>query len=404
MPGTLVTKTWEYNPVLDNPARYRRACRYDAFIPLDLAALDVKLDVNVIGAVSEAEQAIRDLNAVPANDLRAMGRLLLRSESIASSKIEGMQLDARELARAEAKLDTGGRVSDTARDVIANIDAMIVAVDHAASVDRFETSDILAIHKKLMERATNRHVVGRLRTEQNWIGGNDYNPCNADFVPPPPEDVPRLLRDLCDAMNANLLPPIVQAALVHAQFETVHPFHDGNGRTGRALIHVVLRRRRIAMHYVSPISVALAAAKGRYVAGLTAFRTDDVQGWIQYFADAALSSARLATRYLNAVRELGERWKDQLHGSPKAPRSDAAAWRLIEALPGHPTITSAVAAEATDRSRPQVLLAIEQLVAAGVLTPLSSNRRNMAWEAVGLLDLIVQLELGGVPTQIPPLP
>jgi len=399
MPGTLVTRTWEYNPALDAPARYRRACRYRAFIPEALSALGLTLDASVLGAVSEAEQAIRDLNAVAADDLRAMGRLLLRSESIASSKIEGMQLDARELARAEARLDTGAHVGDTARDVIANIDAMILAVEDAASVDRFEPRHIRAIHRRLMERATNPRIAGRVRSEQNWIGGNDYNPCNADFVPPPPEDVPRLLDDLCGAMNADRLPPIVQAALVHAQFETIHPFHDGNGRTGRALIHVVLRRRRIAAHYVPPISVVLAQGKDRYIAGLTAFRGDDVQRWLAYFADAALSSARLATRYLGAVAELTGQWKEQLRASPRAPRADAAAWRLIEALPARPTITSAVAAEAIGRSRPQVMVAIEQLVDAGVLTPLTNARRNMAWEAVGLLDLIRQLELGEPPVQ-----
>ncbi|HEY4215819.1 MAG TPA: Fic family protein [Gemmatimonadaceae bacterium] len=399
MPGTLLTKAWEYNPVLDAPARHRRACRYDTFVPADLSTLELRLRAAAVGAVSEAEHAIRDLNAVPATDLRAMGRLLLRSESIASSKIEGMQLDARELARAEARLDTGGRVSDTACDVIANIDAMILAVENAASVETFEQRDILDVHKKLMERATNRRVAARFRTEQNWIGGNDYNPCGADFVPPPPEELPRLLDDLCRTINDDVLPPVVQAALVHAQFETIHPFHDGNGRTGRALIHVVLRRRKIAAHYVPPISVTLSTAKERYIGGLTAFRADDVQGWIEYFADAARSSARLATRYLNAVRALCERWKEQLRASPSAPRSDAAAWRLIEALPGHPTITTAVAIEAVGRSRPQVLLAMEQLVAAGVLTPVSENRRNMAWEAIGLLDLIVQLEAGQLPAQ-----
>ncbi len=399
MPGTLVTKTWEHDPVLDAPARYRRACRYQAFIPAELSALALSLDGAAVGAVSEAEQAIRDLNAVPASDLGAMGRLLLRSESIASSKIEGMHLDARELARAEARVDTGRKVSDTARDVIANINAMVMAVENAASVDKFKQRDILEIHQTLMERATNRHVAGRFRAEQNWIGGNDYNPCGAAFVPPPPEEVPRLIKDLCAAINDDVLPPIVQAALVHAQFETIHPFHDGNGRTGRALIHVVLRRRKIAEHYVPPVSVTLSTAKKRYIAGLTSFRADDVQGWIEYFAGATLSSARLATRYLHAVRALCERWKEQLRSLPNVPRSDAAAWRLIEALPGHPMITSAVAVEATGRSRPQVLLAIEQLVATGVLTSLSANRRNMAWEATGLLDLIVQLELGQLPAK-----
>lgn len=394
MPGSLIPRTWQFNPTLDAPARYRRACRYDAFVPDELGQLAVSLDAKIAGAVSEAEQAIRELNAVAVSDLRAMGRLLLRSESIASSKIEGMQLDARELAKAEARLDTGGAVSDTAREVIGNIDAMILAVENASSAVRFGPAEILEIHNKLMERANNRHVAGRFREEQNWIGGNDYNPCGADFVPPPHEEIARLIDDLCAAINDEQLPPIIQAALIHAQFETIHPFHDGNGRAGRALVHVVLRRRGIAVHYVPPISVTLSTSKDRYIAGLTSFRGDDVQVWIEYFANAALRSARLATQYLLAVRSLGDKWQAQLKASPRPPRSDAAAWRLIEILPAHPTITAAVAVEATGRSRPQVHAAIEQLVAAGVLTPITPNRRNMSWEAVGLLDLIISLEAG----------
>ncbi len=396
MPGKLLPKTWEFNPVLDAPAQYRRACRYEAFVPTELKHLDVTLTSSLAGVVSEAEQSIRDLNSVPANDLRAMARLLLRSESMASSKIEGMQLDARSLAKAETRIDTGGKVSDTAREVIGNIDAMTLAIETAVSDDRFDHQHVLEIHRKLMERSTNPRFAGQYREEQNWIGGNDYNPCGADFVPPPPEEIQRLLADLCVAIDDDLMPPVVQAALVHAQFETVHPFHDGNGRTGRALIHVVLRRRRIAAHYVPPISVVLAAAKDRYIAGLTSFRGDDVQAWIEYFASATLRSARLATRYVQAVRSLGDRWREQLRESSN-PRSDAAAWRLIDALPGHPTITAAVAMEATDRSRPQVHAAIEGLVKAGVLKPLSDKRRNMAWEAIGLLDLLVQLEPGELP-------
>jgi Fic family protein len=86
-----------------------------------------------------------------------------------------------------------------------------------------------------MAGAPNGHVGGRIRTTENWIGGNDYNACGADFVPPPPNYVDGLLSDLCDAGNDESL-PLVQAAVVHAQFETIHPFDDGNGRTGRALV------------------------------------------------------------------------------------------------------------------------------------------------------------------------
>ena len=131
MPGILLPRTGQFDPTLDAPARYGRACKYDAFVPTQLADLSVVLDAVVAGVVSEAEQAIHELNAYGAPDLTAMARLLLRSESIASSKIERMQLDVRELARAEARMDTGAKVSDTARDVLANIDAL--AVENAAS-------------------------------------------------------------------------------------------------------------------------------------------------------------------------------------------------------------------------------------------------------------------------------
>lgn len=238
---------------------------------------------------------------------------------------------------------TGGKAGPTALEVMANIDAMELAIHQASTVERFGVEEILAIHMRLMEKAPNAHVAGRIRTEQNWIGGNDYNPCGADFVPPPPEHVEPLLEDLCEAINDDLLPPVVQAALVHAQFETIHPFDDGNGRTGRALIHVVLRRRGIASDYVPPISVVLAAGRDRYIAALMRFRADEVIEWVEHFAAATASAAHLATSYLHAVQALAGRWRERLSGLPRRPRSDAAAWAIIDLLPGHPLITAPVA-------------------------------------------------------------
>jgi Fic family protein len=323
---------------------------------------------------------------------------LLRTESIASSKIEGMQLGVRELARAEGRSETGDhRVSSTALEVLANINAMELAVQETSAVERFSLSEINAIHLQLMQSSANRHVAGQVRTSQNWIGGNDYNPCGADFVPPPPDHVGSLMSDLCDAINDDTLPPLVQAALVHAQFETIHPFGDGNGRTGRALIHVVLRRRGVAPHYVPPISVLLAKKKDRYIAGLTAFRDDQISTWIEQFAAVAAGSAHLATAYIRLVQKLDTDWRTRLAESPGAPRAGAAAWSVIGLLPAHPIITAPVAAAVIGRSKPQIYQAIEQLVAAGVLTPLSVSRRNQSWEAAGLLDLLAELEAGELP-------
>src|SRR6266704_3412687 len=231
MRGRHVHRTWRSDPTLYAPARYRRACSYDAFIPDPIRDVRIDLPGDVAGVVSEAEKAIIDLNRRAGPELAPLARLLLRTESIASSKVEGMQVDARTLARAEVNQEAGRRVGPEAAEILANIDAMQLAIERASSISSITPQDIIDIHRVLLARAPNAHIAGRIRTAQSWIGGNDYNPCGADFVPPPPEDVQRLLVDLCAFCDDEGLPPLVQAAIAHAQFETIHPFDDGNGRT-----------------------------------------------------------------------------------------------------------------------------------------------------------------------------
>jgi Fic family protein len=310
--------------------------------------------------------------------------------------VEGLQVDTRRLARAEVTAQAGERLPSNARQVIGNIDAMQLAVDEAARADRITIDHLTALHARLMVSSPNPAIAGRLRTSQNWIGGNDYNPCGADFVPPPPEHIQPLLDDLRAAIDDDSLPPIVQAAIVHAQFETAHPFDDGNGRVGRALVHVILRRRGLARVYVPPISVALAARPDRYIEGLTRYRIGEVSRWVEQFAEATAHAAGLASEYLAAVRHLVAEWRYRLESS-SAPRADAAAWALIDILPGRPVITSGVAQAETGRAKSAVHHAIDQLVVAGVLEPLSTSRRNRAWEASGLLDLLEGLEAGRPP-------
>jgi Fic family protein len=397
VPGRVVTLTWEHEPALYAPARHRRACRYDAYIPDPLSRLEFSLEAHAVGVVSEAEAAIRSLNESASRVLAPLARLLLRSESVASSKIEGMQLGARELARAEARMETGRKAGATAREVMANIGAMELAVHDAAAAERFGVEEIRAIHRRLMMGSGTPRTAGQVRTTQNWIGGNDYTPCGADFVPPPPEHVAPLLEDLCEAIEDDRLSPLVQAALVHAQFETIHPFDDGNGRTGRALIHVVLRRRGLAPAYVPPISVVLARGRSRYIDGLTCFRAGETGAWVEHFASAAANAAELASAYVHAVRELREHWRARVRAHPSAPRADAAVWAVIDVLPAHPLITAPAAAAATGRSKPAIYQAIAQLEAAGVLLSLTESRRNQVWETVGLLDLLAGLEAGDLP-------
>ncbi|MBV9464897.1 MAG: Fic family protein [Solirubrobacterales bacterium] len=391
--GQYVHQIWKADPAVYAPPRYRRACKYDAFIPDPVAGLDVTLPGDVAGVVSDAEKAIADLNRAAEPALMPLARLLLRTESIASSKVEGMQLDARSLARAEANQETGRKVGSNAAEILANIDAMQLSIERAADVEGLVPTDFLDIHRVLLERAPNSQIAGRFRTSQNWIGGNDYNPCGAEFVPPPPQEVDRLLDDLRAFINDVALPPLVQAAIAHAQFETIHPFEDGNGRTGRALVQVVLRRRGLTPAFVPPISVVLAREKDRYLRGLTVFREDRVADWIELFAAATAEAATLAAHYATRVSELQDRWRERLREHSN-PRTDAAAWSLISVLPAHPIITVPVAVAATQRTRPAVANAIGELEGAGILVPLTESARNRAWEAEGLLDLIVGLEAG----------
>jgi len=163
-------------------------------------------------------------------------------------------------------------------------------------------------------------------------------------------------------------------------------------------VQVIFRRRGLAPEFVPPVSVMLAAEKPRYIEGLIAFREDELMRWLEIFAGAAARSADLADKYLSDVSNLQDRWREQL-GESSRLRSDAAAWSLIEILPGYPVSTVAVALVALEgvgrrRSRAAVQLGIAQLEKAGVLEPVSSSKRNRAWEADGLLDLIAGLEAG----------
>lgn len=390
MRGTLAPSIWQYDPAVYAPPRYRRACAYDAFVPSSLDALP-PIAPEVAGTISAAEDAIRQLNAVAQPALAPLARLLLRTESIASSKVEGMQVDARTLARAEARSDAGRSIGSEAAEILANIDAMQLAVEEAASVESLGVAHVLDIHRVLLAGAANAgRTAGVIRATQNWIGGNDYNPCGAAFVPPPAAEIDRLLDDLVGFCNDESLPPLAQAAFAHAQFETIHPFIDGNGRTGRALVQVILRRRGIAPDYVPPISIVLAADKGRYTEGLVAFREGREDRWLEAFAVAAARAAELAASYLAQVQALQADWEKRLRGI--VTRRDAAAWLLIAELPGHPIISTAVGVALTQRAKPRVQQAIDHLVQAGVLLPLSGAKRNRQWEAAGLLDLLADLE------------
>ncbi len=157
MRGRLLRQIWRYDPALHAPPRYRRACEYEAFVPDPVTDLSLSLPGDVGAVVSEAETAIAKLNSKADPALVPLARLLLRTESIASSRVEGMQIDARTLARAEVAHDTGRRIGTNAAEVLANIDAMQFAIEHASATHDIVPEDLAAIHRALLEQAPKRN-------------------------------------------------------------------------------------------------------------------------------------------------------------------------------------------------------------------------------------------------------
>lgn len=239
-----------------------------------------------------------------------------------------------------------------------------------------------------MQGTQDERVGGLIREDQNWIGGDATSPRSAEFIPPPPDLVPDLVDDLCLFLNREDVPAVIQAAIGHVQFETIHPFQDGNGRVGRAIILSVLRRRGLASRYQPPVSLALAGDGDRYVAGLTSFRMSREEDWFAVFIDAVYRAATGAREFADRVAALQERWL-QAAGNP---RRDSGARRLIELLPSHPVVNGKVVTELLGGSDEQARLALLRLEQAEVLRQTSVSKRNRVWEAVGLFDLLDQFE------------
>jgi Fic family protein len=252
---------------------------------------------------------------------------------VASSFIEGVRSPLVDVAAAEV----GGASGDTANYVADNLGAVVDALGTAERPLRLE--DLLLWHRRLMgsRGGLPDALVGALRKEQSWIGGP--TPLDAAFVPPPPELVPALMADLVAFANTSALDPVTQAAVLHAQFETIHPFGDGNGRIGRVLIGWVLAHR-LGVALPPPVSVLIARDPGGYLAGMTLYRLGRLDAWIEWLAQALVRSSAAAADLLARSETLLDAWRRRLEGV----RADASARRILEVLAERPVLSAAVVA------------------------------------------------------------
>jgi len=386
--GQYETRFWE--PNLGAPGRkHRRGGEYRAFIPAPIAQRGFELSDEAVSAASQATKGLVKLSqaSLATGAVAPLAKSLVRSEAVASSRIEGLQLSQQRLAR--AAYQRGGRSSDPrAADILANVDALEQAVELGTNARPITVADIEDIHRTLLRFTFDRGVAGVVRQRQNWIGGSDYHPLGAAYVPPPPEHVGVLLEDLCAFIERDDLAPVVQAAIAHAQFETIHPFADGNGRVGRALVHTIFRRRGETPEYVPPVSLVLASQPRAYIAGLVDYREARVSDWCTLFASATAQASDNAVELSEAIETLQLRWIDTL-GSP---RRDAVVRQIVAALPSQPVIDVGAGQQLTGKSHVAVGNALRQLEEAGILQRLNEKKWGRLWECGELLELVSDFE------------
>jgi Fic family protein len=336
-----------------------------------------------IVALEEAAVAVASLDVTAGTRMAAISGFLLRSEAVSSSKIEHVDANRDDYARAMIGL----KASADARSMVAAADAVQGMINDAGHTGVIRVEAMLAAHHTLMkDDPVDAAYAGKFRDVQNWIGGSDYSPRGAIHVPPPPELVPGLMEDLFAFCNRTDVPIMAQAAIAHAQFESIHPFTDGNGRIGRALIGAISRRRKLTRNTVTPIASAMVADVNRYFSLVNNYRTGDVDPFVLYLARSAVHASDAARESVAALDALPAMWMDMAR-----PRKGSSGEKIIPWLLERPVFEAHNAAHAAGVAETSVYGALDRLTDAGVLTQISQNKRSRAWAATEVLDEVDRL-------------
>lgn len=360
-----------------------------ASVPPMLADVGVELPETVVRATEKAVAAIeRSSDRLPPS-WEPLARLLLRFEGVASSAFEQIRAPLEEIAAAEVTMLMTGPSAWVAD----NLAVVSAAVDSARS-ERLTTASLLEWHRRLMDHATGQldlALLGAYRDRPVWIGGN--SPREAAYVAPPHELIGPLMDDLIEFANADVFDVVTQAAILHAQFESIHPFADGNGRLGRVLISwLIVRRLRVLVP--PPFSVFVAREPGGYLSGLTLYRMGELAPWVRWFATTLERSASTATTLIGEVEILTAEWRKRAGtGTGRAVRDGATFWKVLEILPEHPIVSANLIQERfeiTNEAARQMLHRFESLA---ILSPIELRSGNPGrpvrwWAAKELIDII----------------
>jgi Fic family protein len=355
--------------------RRRHSGSYRAAVVPFIADRGLSLPSRVLALAEEASAEIARFDVELGFEVAPFASVLLRSESASSSMIENLTSGARSIALAEL----GSREKRNATEIVGNVAAMMAALELA---QRLDAEAILAMHVALVGDL-HPEIAGRWREEQVWIGGTSFGPHQADFIPPHHEHVPALIDDLVAFVKRDDLPLLAQAAVAHAQFETIHPFPDGNGRTGRALIHSMLRGHGLTQNVTVPVSAGLLTDTAAYFASLTVYREGDPSAIVDRLAAASFEATTNGRHLVQDLRTIRRGWDETVNA-----RRDSGAWRVADLLLRQPVIDAAAVAGELGIEPRNAQRAIAPLAEAGVLSEFTGFKRNRMWQSCEVLTVL----------------
>jgi Fic family protein len=373
------TLPWEPSASLPISRTVARRYRgpYPAAVVPRISELEVGLPPELSALVDEAANEVARFDAELGREIAPFSSVLLRSESTASSQIENLTASARAIA--EAELQPFG--SNKASLIVANTRAMTAALDLAHRID---ADSILQMHEALLS-PSRPDIAGKWRDDAVWIGGTRYGPHEADLVPPRSERVPDAIDDLVAFIDRDDVSVLAHAAVAHAQFETIHPFPDGNGRTGRALLQAQLRNKRLTRNVTVPVSAGLLTNTDTYFDALDQYRRGDPLPIIDQITRAAFIAIENGRQLVDELHAIRGEWDEVIK-----VRRGTIAWRIADLLLRHPVVNTAFVARELGIAAPNVYRALGPLVDAGVLVESTGKRRHQVWRAPEVLRALDQ--------------
>ncbi|WP_282856127.1 Fic family protein [Pseudoclavibacter helvolus] len=342
---------------------WRTLTTYRAAVPPFIAEAGAALSADVLAASEAASAELVRFDAHLGDRVAAFAPVLLRSESASSSQIEHLTASARSIFTAEL----GATSNRNAIEIAANTSAMGAAIDLA---DNLTPDGIRRVHEVLMH-GQDRHTPGLWRQQPVWIGTRSDSPRGATYVAPHHDRVPDLIDDLVTYMHRRDVPALAHVALSHAQFETIHPFTDGNGRTGRALAQSLLRARGTTRNVAVPVSAGLLSNIEGYHSALTAFRTGEPTEIVRAFTDAAQHAVWNARILVDEIDEITAGWRRKLKA-----RSDSNAWPLLDIISRRPVVNAVTAAAELGVATPNAYPPLRALTEHGILVSKREYRQS----------------------------